>query len=58
MSFLLFDDHLAIFGPDTVLDEIAHVDFAGAAWRKDLLRSKPPVNTTEGRIEAEPEKGV
>jgi predicted P-loop ATPase len=44
------DDHLAIVGPDTVLDEIAHVDFAGSAWRKDLLRSKPPVNTTEGRI--------
>jgi hypothetical protein len=44
------DDHLAIVGPDTVLDEIAHIDFAGAAWRKDLLRSKPPVNTTEGRI--------
>jgi len=44
------DDHLAIVGPDTVLDEISHVDFAGAAWRKDLLRSKPPVNTTEGRI--------
>jgi hypothetical protein len=44
------DDHLAIVGPDTVLDEIAHVDFAGAAWRKDLLRSKPPVNTSEGRI--------
>jgi predicted P-loop ATPase len=44
------DDHLAIVGPETVLDELAHVDFAGSAWRKDLLRSKPPVNTTEGRI--------
>jgi hypothetical protein len=44
------DDHLSLVGPDTVLDEISHVDFPGAAWRKDLLRSKPPVNTTEGRI--------
>ena len=44
------DDHLAIVGPDTVLDEIAHVDFASSAWKKDLLRSKPPLNTAEGRI--------
>src|SRR5713226_8123028 len=44
------DDHLALVGPETVLDEVAHVDFAGSAWRKDLLRSKPPMNTTEGRI--------
>ena len=44
------DDHLATVGPDMVLDEIAHVDFAGSAWKKDLLRSKPPMNTTEGRI--------
>ena len=44
------DDHLAMVGPETVLDEIAHVDFASSAWKKDLLRSKPPMNTTEGRI--------
>jgi hypothetical protein len=44
------DDHLALVGPEAVLDEIAHVDFAESAWRKDLLRSKPPMNTTEGRI--------
>lgn len=44
------DDHLAIVGPETVLDGIAHVDFAGSAWRKDLLRSRPPMNNTEGRI--------
>ena len=44
------DDHLAAVGPDTVLDEIAHVDFASSAWKKDLLRSKPPMNTAEGRI--------
>jgi hypothetical protein len=44
------DDHLAVAGPEAVLDEVAHVDFAGSAWRKDLLRSKPPINTTEGRI--------
>ncbi len=44
------DDHLAMVGPETVLDEIAHIDFASSAWKKDLLRSKPPMNTTEGRI--------
>ena len=44
------DDHLALVGPETVLDEVAHVDFAGSAWRRDLLRSKPPMNDTEGRI--------
>jgi predicted P-loop ATPase len=44
------DDHLAVTGPETVLDEFGHVDFAGSAWRKDLLRSKLPMNTTEGRI--------
>src|SRR5260370_5265634 len=44
------DDHLASVGPDMVLDEIAHVSFAGSLWKKDLLRAKPPMNTTEGRI--------
>jgi len=44
------DDHLAIVGPNAVVDEVAHVDFASSAWRKDLLRSKPPMNNTEGRI--------
>ena len=44
------DDHLAAVGPDIVLEEIAQVDFAGSAWKKDLLRSKPAMNTTEGRI--------
>jgi hypothetical protein len=29
------DDHLAMVGPETVLDEIAHVDFASSAWKKD-----------------------
>jgi hypothetical protein len=42
------DDHIAIVGPDIVLDEIAHVDFAGSSWRRDLLRSKPPMNNTAG----------
>jgi hypothetical protein len=37
-------------GSDVVLDEIACVDFAGASWKKDLLRSKPIVNNMEGRI--------
>jgi len=44
------DDHLAAVGPDMVLDEIAHVDPAGSVWRKDLLRSKPAMNTTEGHL--------
>jgi hypothetical protein len=44
------DDHLAIVGPDAGIDEIAHVDFASPAWRKDLLRAKPPLSTSEGRI--------
>jgi hypothetical protein len=45
------DDHLSAVGPETVLEEMTHVDFAGTAWRKDLLRSKPPMNNnTEGRI--------
>src|SRR5258708_9932686 len=44
------DDHLAVAGPETVLDEGSHVDFAGSAWREDLLRSKPPLTTTAGRI--------
>jgi predicted P-loop ATPase len=44
------DDHLACVGPDVVLDEIAHVDFAGSSWKKDLLRSKPIMNNAEGRI--------
>ena len=44
------DDHLAAVGPEVVLDAIGHTDFTSAAWRKDLLRSKPPMNTTEGRI--------
>jgi predicted P-loop ATPase len=44
------DDHLAIVGPEAAIDEIAHVDFAGSAWKKDLLRAKPPMHTTEGRI--------
>ena len=44
------DDHLAIVGPSAVIDEIAHIDFASSAWRKDLLRAKPPMSTSEGRI--------
>ncbi len=44
------DDHLAIVGPEMVLEEIAHVDFTGSSWKKDLLRSKPPMNHCEGRI--------
>lgn len=44
------DDYLANVGPDVVLDAIDHVDFAGTAWTKDLLRSKPSANGAEGRI--------
>jgi len=44
------DDHLAIVGPEAVLDELTNVDFTTSAWKKDLLRAKPPMNTAEGRI--------
>jgi hypothetical protein len=44
------DDHLATIGPEMVLDEIGHVDFTGSGWRKDLLRSRPPMNNNDGRI--------
>jgi predicted P-loop ATPase len=44
------DDHLAIAGPDAVIGEIAHVDFASSVWRRDLLRARPPMNNSEGRI--------
>jgi len=44
------DNHLSAVGPEVVLDEIAHVDFTGSAWKKDSLRLKPHMNTTEGRI--------
>src|SRR5215472_4830909 len=44
------DDHLASVGPEIVLDEIAHVDLTGSGWKRDLLRSKPPMNNNEGRI--------
>jgi hypothetical protein len=44
------DDHIAIVGPGAVLEEITHLDFTGSTWRRDLLRSKPPMNNTEGRI--------
>src|SRR5215831_2046127 len=37
-------------GPDAVIGEIARVDFASSAWRRDLLRGKPPMNNSEGRI--------
>jgi hypothetical protein len=33
-----------------VLDELSHVDFTGSGWKKELLRSKPPMNHTERRI--------
>ena len=48
------DDHLAAVGTDMVLDEIAHVDFAGSAWKKDLLRSKPDL----GRSSSSPPSGA
>jgi hypothetical protein len=41
------DDHLSCVGPEMVLDEISHVDFTGSGWKKDLLRSKPPMNNTK-----------
>jgi predicted P-loop ATPase len=34
------DDHLAVAGPDAVLDELARVPFTGLRWQDELLRSK------------------
>jgi hypothetical protein len=36
------DDDLAAVGPDMVLDEIAHVDFAGSAWKKAYCAPSRP----------------
>jgi hypothetical protein len=44
------DDHLAAVGPDAVLAALVHVDFAGGSWKRDLLRARPSMNATEGRI--------
>ena len=44
------DDHLAVVGHEAVLYELTNVDFTTSAWKKDLLRAKPPMNTAEGRI--------
>ncbi len=33
------DDHLAVTGPDIVLEEIARVTFSGVRWQDELLRS-------------------
>jgi predicted P-loop ATPase len=44
------DDHLADIGPDAFVDEFAHVDFAGSAWKKDLIRSQRVGNAAAGRI--------
>jgi hypothetical protein len=34
------DDHLAVAGPDAVLDELARVPFTGLRWQDELLRSR------------------
>jgi predicted P-loop ATPase len=44
------DDHVADIGPDAFLEELAHVDFAGSTWKRDLLRSQRVGNGVEGRI--------
>jgi hypothetical protein len=31
------DDHFAAVDPDAVLEALAHVDFAGGSWKRDLL---------------------
>ena len=44
------DDHLAMVGPDAVLDEIARVAFTGLRWQDELLRSKVYGEKTEGSV--------
>ena len=44
------DDHLAIVGPDVVLQEITRVAFAGLRWQDELLRSKASNQKTESSV--------
>jgi hypothetical protein len=44
------DDHLALVGPEKVLDELLHVTFTGLRWQDELLRSKVSSDKNENSI--------
>ncbi|MGH9436855.1 MAG: VapE domain-containing protein [Terriglobia bacterium] len=44
------DDHLAMAGPEAVLEEMARVTFAGLRWQDELLRSKVSSEKNENSI--------
>lgn len=44
------DDHLAVVGPEVVLDEIGRASFTSFDWREELIRSKPSPSNKQGNI--------
>jgi predicted P-loop ATPase len=44
------DDHLALVGPENVLDELVRVAFTGLRWQDELLRSKMSSGKNENSI--------
>jgi predicted P-loop ATPase len=44
------DDHLALVGPENVLDELARVTFTGLRWQDELIRSKVSSDKNETSI--------
>jgi predicted P-loop ATPase len=44
------DDHLALAGPENVLDELARVTFTGLRWQDELLRSKVSSDKNDNSI--------
>jgi hypothetical protein len=44
------DDHLALVGPEKVLDQLLHVRFTGLRWQDELLRSKVSSDKNESAI--------
>jgi hypothetical protein len=44
------DDHLALVGPEKVLDELAQVTFIGLRWQDELIRSKVSSDKNEPSI--------
>ena len=44
------DDHLALVGPEKVLDEFARVTFTGLRWQDELLRSKVSSDKNDNSI--------
>jgi predicted P-loop ATPase len=44
------DDHLAVVGPENVLDELSRVTFTGLRWQDELIRSKVSSDKNETSI--------